>query len=73
MGFQILHARLVNKHLDALGLSGAKRGRLRNDRGVVPWRVGAVGILARIFLVAGVPLPILNAIGLVKPGVVRVR
>jgi hypothetical protein len=24
MGFQILYARLVNKHLDALGLSGAE-------------------------------------------------
>ena len=58
---QVVYARLVNQHFDAVGMPESIRVCLRYDRGVVPFWVAAAGIVARSFMVAGTIMPLLEA------------
>ena len=60
---QLVYARLVNWHFDAVGMSESVRVRLRDDRGVVPFWIAATGVVARSFVVAGTIMPLLEAAG----------
>ena len=60
---QLVYARLVNLSFKANGMSEWERNRLRNDSGVVPFGVGAVGFSARAALVAGTLLPLMHVMG----------
>lgn len=60
---QIVYAWLVNLSLNASGMLHWDRVRLRNDAGIVPIWISAVGFCARALLLAGTLLPILHAIG----------
>lgn len=63
VGIQFVYAKLVNSWFDAVGLTSLQRARLRHDRGVVPFWVAWVGILARSFMASGTIMPILEATG----------
>lgn len=65
---QLVYARLVNLHFDAVGMPEAVRVRLRNDRGVVPFGIAATGIVARSFMIAGVVLPLFEVAGCITRG-----
>lgn len=63
IALQLTYARLVNSHFDAVGMPEAVRLRLRDDRGVVPFWIATVGVVARSFMMAGTILPLLEAAG----------
>ena len=65
---QRIYALLVNSHFEAVGLPEELRLRLRDDRGVVPLWIAAIGIAARSFMVAGIILPLVEAAGCIVRG-----
>jgi len=60
-GFIVQHvyARLVNRHFNAVGLPESVCVRLRDDRGVVPYWIAWIGIIARSLMLAGTVIPLL--------------
>jgi hypothetical protein len=61
--FQVIYARLVNRHLDAVAIPESVCVRLRNDRGIVPFWISGTGILSRSLLVAGTVWFLLETFG----------
>jgi hypothetical protein len=68
LGLQITYARIVNRRLEALGLSESERSMLPNDKGLVPFWVAALGIAARACLLGGIVMPSLVSTGCLKWG-----
>ena len=65
---QLVYTRLVNRHFDNVGMPESVRVRLRDDRGVVPFWIGGMGIMARSLMLAGTVFPLLEAIGCIVRG-----
>lgn len=65
---QLVYARLVNRHFNNIGMSESVRVRIRNDRGVVPFWIVGIGIIARSLMLAGTVFPLLEAIGCIVRG-----
>lgn len=69
---QLIYARLVNRHFDAVGMPEIARAGLKDDRGVVPIYVAVTGIAARSLLIAGSIMPLLEVAGCIVPGKVGI-
>jgi hypothetical protein len=60
---QLAYARLANLALASSQLSQSQRARLRNDEGVVPVWISALGFAARALFLAGTVLPAMRLVG----------
>ncbi len=69
---QLAYTRILNVHLDRIGLADSVRVSLRTDRGVTPFWIQCVGVAARACFVAGIPMPLLAWLGWVRLDLVRV-